>query len=582
MSGEFLSKEGKKFYKDADYDKAVLIYGAALSLFIQEGDSIGIANILNRRGLAYFRKGDNTFAIDDYLHSAAINEAIKNEKGLANNYFNLGNLYAEGDTFDKAFRYLKSALKYYKNQGNEGMYFGVANTLGTIFYEKLFDGYDLDSSQYYLDIAYDGFSRLGATHHLIGIKQNFGVVQEQREDYKEALVLYEQAKEGFDSLNDDYRKARVMLNIGIVHEKLNHSDFALQVFEEGIAIAEDLDIENLILDFLEHIIRNDLNKRYSEKTNKYFERYATLREKIFDAEIQEKIAEKEAYYQNEKKQREIENKEAMITQQTKEKNLILTALAVVLILTVLIIVFYTQRQRVVRQLAEKRTKLHHQEVNKMLQDHELERMNAMIGGQEKERNRIATDLHDRLGSTLSAVKLHLNAYESLQTAGQYNEVEEQRDRLGELLDRAVKEVREISHDMLSGVLTKFGLAAALEDLKETLESSRQYRVHMQIINMQNRVDNTLELHLYRIVQELVSNILKHAHASNITVQLNKLEDEIILMVEDDGIGFSTGTGSGDGVGLHNVADRVKSLGGALHVDTQPGRGATITVEIPTT
>jgi signal transduction histidine kinase len=246
------------------------------------------------------------------------------------------------------------------------------------------------------------------------------------------------------------------------------------------------------------------------------------------------------------------------------------------------VVFYTQRQKVVRQLAAKQTKLHHQEVNKMLQDHELERMSAMINGQEKERYRIAMDLHDRLGSTLSAVKLHLNAYMTLQIAGEDYEIEGQRDRLGELLDRAVNEVRDISHDMLSGVLTKFGLSAALEDLKETLESSRQYRVHLQIINLHDRVDNTLELNLYRIVQELVSNIMKHASASMITIQLNKLDDELILMVEDDGIGFAPENGAGEGVGLQNVADRVRSLGGHLHVDTQPGRGATITVEIPTT
>ncbi|MFA0963195.1 tetratricopeptide repeat protein [Roseivirga sp. BDSF3-8] len=579
--GEYFRQEAKKLAKEGRLEEAMAAFEEAISLFKEANDSLGVAEALNSRGVAYKNASKFLEAVDDYLLAATINQSMGELAGLANNYTNLGNYYADSGQPDKAMKYLQKALRLYKQTGDQLRVNYVANSLGTLYYTEGYEDYNLDSAAYYLQIAYDGFEELGATLYLPGIKQNFGMIEESRGNPETALTYYLEAREGFSNMEDYHNLPRVGINIGVVYLNLDQPEEALNILGESKEIALQYGDMKTYQSLEEWSIRAYLRKGNTLQAERSFNIYDSLKEADTQNRVREKIEEMEARYQNDLKEQELATKEAALVQSLKEKNTLYTFLSIVLILTVLIIVFYSQRQRALKQLAEKQTKLHHNEISKMLHEHEQKRLHAMLDGQEKERYRIATDLHDRLGNTLSAVKLHMNAYDHMAMAGNGSECNGQRDKMGELLDRAVNEVREISHNMLSGVLTKFGLSAALEDLKETLESSQQYRVHLQIINLHDRIENTLELNLYRIVQELVSNIMKHAEATMITIQVNKLDDEIILLVEDDGVGFTPGAGTGDGVGLQNVADRVRSLNGHLHVDAQPGRGASITAEIPT-
>src|SRR5690606_35041630 len=149
-----------------------------------------------------------------------------------------------------------------------------------------------------------------------------------------------------------------------------------------------------------------------------------------------------------------------------------------------------------------------------------------------------------------------------------------------LLDTAVEEVREISHNLLSGSIAKFGLATALEELKETISESKDITVDLHIYGLDDRLNSDAEIHLYRIVQELVSNILKHAAATEITIQLNRSENGLSVTVEDNGRGFNPDAKNGSGVGLQNVQSRVNALEGTIVWDSAPGRGTTVVINIP--
>lgn len=248
-----------------------------------------------------------------------------------------------------------------------------------------------------------------------------------------------------------------------------------------------------------------------------------------------------------------------------------TLALVLVVLAVIVFAFLFQRNLLKKQRA-------YRQIEVLLQQQELKSAYAILQGQEQERKRIAEDLHDRLGSRLAAVKLHLHAYKN-----KSNATDEFFSTAENLLDGAVEEVREISHNMVSGVLSKFGLVAALQDLRQTLERSNAIKVDLHTWHLAERLNLNVEINLYRIVQELISNVLKHANASEITIQLNRYESQLLLTIEDNGTGFDIAEANAKrGMGLKNLHSRVYALEGKINIDSGQGNGTTVTIEIPIT
>ena len=218
-----------------------------------------------------------------------------------------------------------------------------------------------------------------------------------------------------------------------------------------------------------------------------------------------------------------------------------------------------------------------QETDGILKDIELKTTYARLEGQDEERKRIAQELHDRLGVMLSTIKLYFQGLENkLEQKGK-----EQFLKANDLLDEATSEVRRISHDMNSGILNKFGLKAQLENLADILINSNKIEVNVLTHGLEKRFSATLERQIYRIIQELISNVLKHAKASRITIQVNQFQDVINVMVEDDGKGFDLESAHvKNGMGLKNIKYRVQELNGSVIFDSAPGRSTTVALDIP--
>jgi signal transduction histidine kinase len=209
------------------------------------------------------------------------------------------------------------------------------------------------------------------------------------------------------------------------------------------------------------------------------------------------------------------------------------------------------------------------EINNLLQSQELKSVEAMLSGQDKERKRIAQDLHDRLGSILSATKMYFESVlpEKLLSS-------EKGEKACNLLDQAIDQTRLISYDLTSGVLSKFGFAAALEDLKQTVEGSGSIKMLLNLSNNSQRFTADTEINLYRIVQEAVSNILKHAEATEIKIRLNLSENQYLLSIEDNGKGFDTSVAQ-TGMGLQNMLARTGKFKGDYSIKSEPGNGTHI-------
>ncbi len=225
--------------------------------------------------------------------------------------------------------------------------------------------------------------------------------------------------------------------------------------------------------------------------------------------------------------------------------------------------------------------------NLLSRERELELLSgARVKAQEEERRRIAREIHDSLGQMLTAIKFNVEILED--AAGL--QTEEDRKRLADiksLLDNAMSEAREISYNLMPSVLVDFGLVPALQFLGEQFSKSNQLNVKVHANGVEGRLDSSIEVGLYRIAQEALNNIAKHADARDVNVQLIGNANSMRLIIEDDGKGFHFNrfepqSSQRRGMGLVSMRERAASFNGVLLLDSHPGRGTEIIVEIPRT
>jgi len=204
-------------------------------------------------------------------------------------------------------------------------------------------------------------------------------------------------------------------------------------------------------------------------------------------------------------------------------------------------------------------------------------MTSMLESQETERSRMAKDLHDGLGSMLSGIKLNLSSLKGNMILKESDEQLFNKSMLQ--LNSAITEMRRVAHNMMPEALLKFGLNEAIRDYCDGINESNLVKIKFIFLGSDKPLDKSVEIVLYRIVQELSNNAIKHAEAKNIFIQLNRHAKGISLTVEDDGKGFNSAL-SNKGAGLKNVQSRVDFLKGMLEINSTPGEGSALNVEIP--
>lgn len=204
---------------------------------------------------------------------------------------------------------------------------------------------------------------------------------------------------------------------------------------------------------------------------------------------------------------------------------------------------------------------------------------ALIEGQEKERMRVSQELHDGLGQLFTAIKFNLQQIRSNITEGADQPLLDGINMLEDNIGQAFREVKNISRNLMPDVLWQFGLKPAAEDFIEKLNSSSDINFSLELVDMDKRFANDLEQALFRICQELVNNSIRHSNCSNIYVQFINHGKSLVLMVEDDGVGYSEKTIK-QGFGLQNIKSRAELFEGSVEVDTGKNQGTVTTIEIP--
>jgi signal transduction histidine kinase len=290
-------------------------------------------------------------------------------------------------------------------------------------------------------------------------------------------------------------------------------------------------------------------------------------------QVRYETQEKEQVLSSLQKENELNN--LLIDRQQKWQLLLLVALGLLLFLFVLAIRFYQLKIEAHKLKADQERIIKEQKLKEVNAHNKILQMNAMLQGQEAERIRIAKDLHDGLGALLSTVKFHFASVQK-----EINALAELKlyRKANDLLDSACTEVRRIAHNMMPDALSKLGLIQALEDLIEGLRL-KGHKVLLETINMDKPLPDDIELMVYRIIQELINNISRHADASKIMVQLSLHDQQLFISVEDDGLGFDIHMAS-EGIGLKNLRSRVAYLGGTIEIESEPNIGTTTSIVIP--
>jgi len=204
-----------------------------------------------------------------------------------------------------------------------------------------------------------------------------------------------------------------------------------------------------------------------------------------------------------------------------------------------------------------------------------ERILAEITIQENERKRIATDLHDSLGPLLSAVKLNINSID-IQPADQ-NIL----DKAGKSLDEIIGSMRQISYDLLPNTLERKGLAEAVKDFVGHLPQTKSINIQIYIVkNIQ--VPKEKEIHVFRMLQEIIHNTIKHAEAKNLQIGLSEEDNFLLVLAKDDGKGFDFEKEKqrSGGLGLKSLESRCEILNGIISLESKPGFGTNYFVKIP--
>ena len=394
-----------------------------------------------------------------------------------------------------------------------------------------------------------------------------GVALAKLNKTEKAKEAFEKAIKYYKIVKTDYLLADTYIFSSELYLKKKDFEKAKFLATEAQKIAEKIKIYFSIRDSHKLLyLANKATKNY-DLALFHHEIYADSRDSMAEANIDDRL--KVINYDTDTKlqKAEIDKK----TRENERKNTLIFGLVAGLIaLTIISFLVY--------RFLNIRKKNAENEVIQLQQEKQLIASNSVIKGQEEERGRLAKDLHDGLGGILSGVKLTLNSMTGNQVLSEQNSYVFHK-AIGQL-DTAISELRRVAHSMMPEALLKFGLSDAIQDYCEGINGSGKLKVNFEAWGLEGRQEQSVEVNLYRILQELLNNTMKHAQATFAHVQLVQIENMITLTVEDNGIGFDVNNlKNNKGAGIANVESRVAYLNGKLDIKSDPSHGTSVEVQV---
>lgn len=570
---------GNVFNRMASFDSTLHYYNIALKIRQSLNDKIKSAGIYSNIATVYTRQSKFKEALDLNFKSLKLYEQIGDSANQANILGNIGILYYNLEQNKSANEFFIKGLRIARLCHKQLIEANILIELGGIKFEQgvkndiIVNRKELDSALLYFENANTILTEYNAIYNLAVVNNNIGRIYVQLKDYEKATQYYNQGLIYRQQMNDDYGIGLSYLNLGKISKLKKLYPNSIDFYKKAATI------------FLEIKSYVDLKQVYGEMSVAYedmkdyhnamifHQLYAQYSDSVYTSENAKQMAEMQTKYEVDKKDLELAKNKAELEAKEKQafiKNIIIISVVLLLLLlSGLGILFYRKKQ------IEQQAKLDAEIANQK----EI-RTKAILDAEEKERRRIAQDLHDGVGQLLSAAKLNLSNLDSKLIA----QTEEQKAAMQNalnLVDDSVKEVRLVSHNMMPNTLIKLGLGSAVREFITKLGNAPNLKIDLEIVGLDTRLENQVETVLYRVIQEIINNIIKHAKASHISMQLIRHETEMNVMIEDNGIGFDTSKLENfEGIGLKGIQTRIEFLNGSVHFDSSIGRGTTVIIDIP--
>jgi signal transduction histidine kinase len=497
---------GNTYIVMANYEKAIKEYLEAIPV-AEEGNYVSIlVSLLSNTSIAFRNMEQFDTGLKYALKALRYEGLMKDRSRLATLYQTVGNAYYDLAKTD-------STLKYYNKE------LAIRRTLNDKY--ALADNYD-NIGIYHGDLKqYD--KALDYCMHALRIREEIKYVPGIAKSYQAVASIYQGQKK--------YREAIQMLDKSLIYAKQCNN--ALQQEDTYYYLGYNY---ALVGDYL-HAYENNV-------------RYAKIRDSILNSDMRQKVVEMEVKYKTDQIIRDKEQSEQTAHQ---EQRIYLISFICLILFLFGIFYFLNQRKNTSQKLAVQQ-----------------QRLESIIEGEEKERTRIAKDLHDGIVQDLTAIKL------KLQGRGEKNEF---LNEVSAEIDRAAKEVRDISYQMMPVALKEYGLARSLEDLLQKMLNQKEIRFEFETVGLEERLSEKIEVCLYRITQELLNNVVKHSTANFVSVVISKQNNFVSLIFEDNGKGFDQDQIK-KGIGMTSLSSRLDIVNGNLKFETSEGTGTMAIIKIP--
>ncbi len=539
--------------KSLTYSKLAL--ELSLKLDFQKGTAKSLYNI----GVNYYNQGSYTEAILPLIKTATLFEKIGHKRGLAASYNSIGNVYKELKKYALAIEYQKKAITI---QESIHANLGIANSLNNIGNIYLTQKKDTEALTYY-NKSLEFAILLGDKTLEAKIYNNLGFCMRNQNKNNEALAYYLKSISLKEELNSKQGISVTYSNVGHLFVLQNEFNNALVYFKKSLELANESSSKDEMINAYQGIVEVYSGLKNYDSAFVYQKKYIALNDSVYNVESTNYITELQAKYQTEKKEREIEKlnseKENQQLKLNRDRIIIFSGAGGSILLLILALLFFNI-------LKQKQTR------RRML--------SAVIETEEKERKRFAEDLHDGLGPLLSSISLYVNELKS--DKHEKSKKSEFLNYSTELIDEAIKSTRMIANNLMPGILSDYGLFTALNTFCDKIQ--KLGGIHIKILSnlSDKRYEPAIEITLYRVLLELINNTLKHASASNISIDFSQTEKSIFIVYADDGIEFNVEKTMNDpkkGLGLNNSISRIKSIAGKCEYISSEGKGTKVKIEV---
>jgi len=529
---------------------------------------ISLSGTYGIMAIIYYYKADYEKAIEYNLTALKLSEKAGYYRGISVCQSNIGNINYDLQKYDIALdNYLKS-LEAAKHTGDLYDLSGAYSNLGFYYVNQK----NYENARVYFLKAISINKQLELETELAIDYMNMAKILNETANYDSALYYAHLGLKISKRLDKHEGVLSNLIQLGEIFSKNSTPDSAILCFSEVARLAK-----NSGMDFYQIRAFNNLSDLYAKSGNYkkafHFNKVAgQLKDSIFDAEKDKNISELEIKYQNEKKEEQInflKQKTKMQAEKARQNKVLLGLISLILVMLVVIVMGY-YRSAKVKQLAEKR---------RLQQEAERQLLDTVIETEYKERRRFAEDLHDGLGVLLSALRLYLNEINNAPDAEKRMSIIASSNNM---LDEAIENARNISNNIMPASIKSDGLEYALRAFCDKINASGKISIKVNSTNFSQRLSNTDEISLYRVLTEMINNTLKHAEATEINISLLKKADKLFVTYRDNGKGFDFEeviSSSNKGMGLDNTISRINSIGGKCTIKSKPGEGFFAGIEV---